>query len=73
MKILPKTTTKKEIFWDTLYRQALGPVSCPGHGPSQGPGQGPVSSPGSGLNSELKIDCQILKRKDMERHYNQTN
>ena len=46
------------------YCQAPGPVQCPGQGPVRGPGQG--------LNSELKIQCQILKRKDLERHYNQT-
>ena len=40
------------------YCQAPGPVQCPGSGPVQGPGQG--------LNSELKIQCQILKRKDLE-------
>ena len=26
--------------------------------------QSPVNGPGSGLNSELKIDCQTLKRKE---------
>ena len=38
--------------------QAPGPVQCPGSGPVQGPGQG--------VNSELKIQCQILKGKDLE-------
>ena len=42
----------------TSYCQAPGPVQCPGSGPVQGPGQG--------LNSELKIQCQILKRQDLE-------
>ena len=47
-----------------FFCQAPGLVQCPGSGPVQGPGQG--------LNSEFKIQCQILKRKDLERHYNQT-
>ena len=32
----------------------------------QGPGEGPVHGPGQGLNYELKIQCLILKRKDLE-------
>ena len=40
--------------------------NCQAPGPVQCPGQGPVRGPGQGLNSELKIQCQILKRKDLE-------
>ena len=40
--------------------------NCQAPGPVQGPGQGPVHGPGQSLNSELKIECQILNRKDLE-------
>ena len=42
--------------------------NCQAPGPVQGPGlvQGPVHGPGQGLNSELKIQCLILKREDLE-------
>ena len=35
-------------------------------------GQAPVWGPGQGLNSKLQIQCQILKRKELEWHYNHT-
>ena len=41
-------------------------IYCQAPGPVQGPGQGPVHGPGQGLSYELKIQCQILKRKDLE-------
>ena len=42
--------------------------NCQAPGPVQGPGKGPVHGPDQGLNCELKIQCQILKREDLERH-----
>ena len=41
-------------------------IYCQAPGPVQGPGQGSVHGTGQDLNSELKIQCQILKRKDLE-------
>ena len=49
---------KVVLHFQCFYCQAPGLV--------QGPGQGPVHGPGQGLTSELKIQYQILKRKDLE-------
>ena len=53
-----KLSSKAHIKVGIDFCQAPGPVQCPGQGPVRGPGQG--------LNSELKIQCQILKRLDLE-------
>ena len=39
---------------------------CQASGLVQDPGKGPVQGPGQGRNSEIKIQSQILKRKDLE-------
>ena len=47
-------------------------ICCEAPGLVQGPGEGPVHGPGQGLTFELKIQFQILKRKDLEWHYIQS-
>ena len=41
-------------------------INCQAPGPVQGPGQGPIHGPDQCPNFELKIQSQILKRKDLE-------